>query len=127
MKRIGESLLQREKLGRDADNFYMYRTEIKSEFQAQIACHAEYLSQFPNARVTLEGHADERGTREYNIALGARRALVFSPVHRSRSPWLPAAQVLRPTPRRLRMRRIAPTSPAKPSAASTSRSPRSTC
>ncbi|HPN80425.1 OmpA family protein, partial [Dokdonella sp.] len=34
---------------------------------------AEYLRQFPNARVTLEGHADERGTREYNLGLGERR------------------------------------------------------
>ena len=50
------------------------RSEIKGEFQAQINCHAEYLRQFPDARVTLEGNADERGTREYNLALGARRA-----------------------------------------------------
>jgi peptidoglycan-associated lipoprotein len=53
--------------------FDLDRTEIKSEFQAQISCHAEYLRQFPNARVTLEGHADERGTREYNLGLGERR------------------------------------------------------
>ncbi len=53
--------------------FDLDRTEIKSEFQAQIACHAEYLRQFPGARVTLEGHADERGTREYNLGLGERR------------------------------------------------------
>lgn len=49
------------------------RTEIKSEFQSQIACHAEYLRQFSDARVTLEGHADERGSREYNLGLGERR------------------------------------------------------
>ena len=49
------------------------RSEIKGEFQAQIACHAEYLRQFPDARVTLEGNADERGTREYNLGLGERR------------------------------------------------------
>lgn len=53
--------------------FDLDRTEIKYEFQAQIACHAEYLRQFPGARVTLEGHADERGTREYNLGLGERR------------------------------------------------------
>ena len=53
--------------------FDLDRTEIRSEFQAQISCHAEYLRQFPNARVTLEGHADERGTREYNLGLGERR------------------------------------------------------
>ena len=53
--------------------FDLDRTEIKPEFSAQIACHAQYLRQFPNARVTLEGHADERGTREYNLGLGERR------------------------------------------------------
>ena len=35
---------------------------------------AQWLTQFPNTRITVEGHADERGTREYNLALGARRA-----------------------------------------------------
>ena len=49
------------------------KTEIKSQFQAQISCHAKYLHQFPGARVTLEGNADERGTREYNLGLGERR------------------------------------------------------
>jgi peptidoglycan-associated lipoprotein len=49
------------------------RSEIKSEFQAQINCHAEYLRQFPDARVSLEGNADERGTREYNLGLGEHR------------------------------------------------------
>jgi peptidoglycan-associated lipoprotein len=49
------------------------RSEIKPEFQDQIACHAEYLKQFPDARVRLEGNADERGSREYNLGLGERR------------------------------------------------------
>src|SRR3569832_342245 len=49
------------------------RTDIKSQFQAAIGCHAQYLRQFPGARVTLEGSADERGTREYNLGLGERR------------------------------------------------------
>ncbi|TAH40239.1 MAG: peptidoglycan-associated lipoprotein Pal [Elusimicrobia bacterium] len=55
--------------------FDLDRTEIKPEFNAQISCHAEYMRQFPNARVTLEGHADERGTREYNLGLGERRGM----------------------------------------------------
>ena len=54
------------------------RSEIKPEFQAQIACHAKYLHQFPGARVTLEGNADERGTREYNLGLGERRGNAVS-------------------------------------------------
>lgn len=39
-----------------------------------LEAHAEYLAQNPGASVTLEGHTDERGTREYNLALGERRA-----------------------------------------------------
>lgn len=39
-----------------------------------VQAHARYLAANANLRVTLEGHADERGTREYNIALGERRA-----------------------------------------------------
>jgi len=53
--------------------FDLDRTEIKPEFQAQIACHAAYLRQFPDSRVRLEGNADERGSREYNLGLGERR------------------------------------------------------
>jgi len=53
--------------------FDLDQSEIKPEFAAQIACHAEYLHEFPDARVTLEGHADERGSREYNLGLGERR------------------------------------------------------
>ena len=47
---------------------------LKPEYQAIVACHAKYLRDRPGARMRLEGHADERGTREYNMALGERRA-----------------------------------------------------
>jgi len=50
------------------------RDTIRGEFMPMIEAHSRYLSQNPNARVRLEGHADERGTREYNLALGERRA-----------------------------------------------------
>lgn len=53
--------------------FDLDKTEIKGEFQAQISCHAAFLRQFPNYAVTLEGNADERGSREYNLGLGERR------------------------------------------------------
>ena len=46
---------------------------IKPEYQATVACHGKYLSDVPGSRMTLEGHADERGTREYNLGLGERR------------------------------------------------------
>ena len=47
---------------------------IKDEFKDVITAHADYLVSHPDVAVVLEGHADERGSREYNIALGERRA-----------------------------------------------------
>jgi peptidoglycan-associated lipoprotein len=47
---------------------------INDEDRAIIQAHANYLSQHPDTKVTLEGNTDERGTREYNIGLGDRRA-----------------------------------------------------
>ena len=46
---------------------------LRPEFQEMVGCHAKYLRDRPSSRMTLEGHADERGSREYNIALGERR------------------------------------------------------
>lgn len=48
--------------------------EIKSEARDVLAAHARYLSDNPDVDVRLEGHTDERGTKEYNLALGERRA-----------------------------------------------------
>lgn len=47
---------------------------IASDYEEMLAAHAAYLSKNPALKVTIEGHADERGTPEYNIALGERRA-----------------------------------------------------
>ncbi|EHV5550017.1 peptidoglycan-associated lipoprotein Pal [Vibrio vulnificus] len=47
---------------------------ISSDYEEMLAAHAAYLSKNVNLKVTIEGHADERGTPEYNIALGERRA-----------------------------------------------------
>lgn len=49
------------------------KSTIKPEAYEALKAHAEYLSLNSSASVRLEGHADERGTREYNIALGERR------------------------------------------------------
>jgi peptidoglycan-associated lipoprotein len=49
-------------------------SEIRSEFRPVLRAHAEYLAANPGQSLILEGHADERGSREYNIALGERRA-----------------------------------------------------
>lgn len=62
-----------------ADNSLVYfdfdRDTIAPQFRQQLDAHAKYLAANPAAAVRLEGHADERGTREYNLALGERRAL----------------------------------------------------
>ena len=51
------------------------QTTIKSDSKAALSAHAAYLAANKSARVVLEGHADERGTVEYNLALGERRAM----------------------------------------------------
>jgi peptidoglycan-associated lipoprotein len=51
---------------------------LRPEFQAIVACHAKYLQDRPSARMTLEGNADERGSREYNQGLGERRGNAVS-------------------------------------------------
>ncbi len=48
--------------------------DIDATARAILDGQAAYLARFPQARVTIEGHCDERGTREYNLALGDRRA-----------------------------------------------------
>lgn len=48
--------------------------DIKPEFRETVLAHAAYLSKNPSSKVTVEGHCDERGTPEYNIGLGDRRA-----------------------------------------------------
>ncbi len=47
---------------------------IRADAQTTLARQAQWLAQYPTYAITVEGHADERGTREYNLALGARRA-----------------------------------------------------
>jgi len=49
-------------------------SDIEARFNAMLAAHGAYLASNPAATVRLEGHADERGSREYNIGLGERRA-----------------------------------------------------
>jgi peptidoglycan-associated lipoprotein len=53
-------------------------SELTPEDQAVAGNHARNLAANPNASVSLEGHTDERGTREYNLALGERRALAIA-------------------------------------------------
>jgi peptidoglycan-associated lipoprotein len=57
------------------DAFYDYdAASLREDARAALAKDAEWLKQHPNAKVIIEGHCDERGTDEYNLALGDRRA-----------------------------------------------------
>ena len=60
--------------GRDVIYFDTDKYDIDSDDAAALRQQAQYLLQYPNIRATVEGHCDERGTREYNLALGERRA-----------------------------------------------------
>ena len=68
-----ESLLSKRVIYFDFD-----KSEVKSTYRAIVAAHATYVAAHGSARVTLEGHADERGTREYNLGLGERRGNAVS-------------------------------------------------
>jgi peptidoglycan-associated lipoprotein len=54
--------------------FEFDRSDITPEAQQILQRQAQWLQHYPNVTVTIEGHCDERGTREYNLALGERRA-----------------------------------------------------
>jgi peptidoglycan-associated lipoprotein len=54
--------------------FAFDRSDISPEARETLSRQADWLRRYPNVTVTIEGHCDERGTREYNLALGERRA-----------------------------------------------------
>lgn len=60
--------------GSDTIYFDTDKYDIDATDQAALSKQAQWLMQYPNKRATIEGHCDERGTREYNLALGERRA-----------------------------------------------------
>lgn len=63
-----ESLLSKRVIYFDFD-----KSTVLPEYRGIVSAHAAYAAAHSSARVTLEGHADERGTREYNLGLGERR------------------------------------------------------
>lgn len=63
-----ESMLSKRIIYFDFD-----KSTVLPEFRGIVSAHAAYAASHSSARVTLEGHADERGTREYNLGLGERR------------------------------------------------------
>jgi len=58
----------------DTVHFALNQYNIEETDKATLSKQAAWLARYPSVRLTVEGHADERGTREYNLALGARRA-----------------------------------------------------
>lgn len=68
-----ESLLSKRVIYFDFD-----KSTIRPEYRGIVQAHAAYLASSGSARMTLEGHADERGTREYNLGLGERRGNAVS-------------------------------------------------
>ena len=61
-------------LSRSTIYFVYDSSDVQPDFIPVINAHAQYLVAHPNQKLTLEGHADERGSPEYNIALGDQRA-----------------------------------------------------
>jgi peptidoglycan-associated lipoprotein len=64
-----KNILSRRSIYFDYDQF-----SVKEEFKPVVSAHANYLSQNRSRRMTIQGNTDERGSREYNLALGQRRA-----------------------------------------------------
>lgn len=64
-----EALMQNQTVYFDFD-----RSSVNAEFYSLLNEHADFLRENPSQRITIEGHCDKRGTPEYNIALGERRA-----------------------------------------------------
>ena len=58
----------------DTVHFAFDQYNVEENDKAILSRQAAWLAKYPSVRVTVEGHCDERGTREYNLALGARRA-----------------------------------------------------
>ena len=61
-------------MGNDTIHFSFDKFNIDSVAAASLQSQAQWLLRYPAKHATIEGHADERGTRDYNIALGERRA-----------------------------------------------------
>ncbi len=64
-----KSILSKRSVFYDYDSF-----DVKAEYKPMSEAHGKYLADNPKARVFLQGNADERGSREYNISLGSKRA-----------------------------------------------------
>ena len=75
-QRAKEAAMKEQAALREVRTFYFDFDQytVKPEARSPLAAHAAFLSANPSVKVVLEGHCDERGTKEYNIALGENRA-----------------------------------------------------
>jgi peptidoglycan-associated lipoprotein len=64
-----KNILSRRQIFFDYDKF-----DVKEEYRPLVEAHAKYLRENPSARMLIQGNADERGSREYNVGLGQRRS-----------------------------------------------------
>jgi peptidoglycan-associated lipoprotein len=76
--RAGENLAMLKDPGNPLSKrqiFFDYdRFDVKDEYRPLVEAHAIYLREYPSARMLIQGNADERGSREYNLALGQKRS-----------------------------------------------------
>ena len=63
------NILSKRSIYYDLDKY-----DVKEEYRALVEAHAKYLRENPNMRILVQGNTDERGSREYNLALGQRRS-----------------------------------------------------
>jgi len=72
---LSESLEQWNRAGYLKDAFFDYdKADLRDDARSALSADAEWLKRYSSAQVLIEGHCDERGTSEYNLALGDRRA-----------------------------------------------------
>ena len=72
---LSEDLATLNRRGYLKDAYFDYdRSSLRDDARGSLAADAEWLKKYPSTRVLVEGHCDERGTSEYNLALGDRRA-----------------------------------------------------
>lgn len=71
-----QAKMKEEAALREIRTFYFDfdKSDIKAESRLPLMAHSKFLAANPNVKVVVEGHGDERGTKEYNMALGERRA-----------------------------------------------------
>ncbi|NAW85305.1 peptidoglycan-associated lipoprotein Pal [Photobacterium halotolerans] len=72
---MSEQEIRNQQMRQEQTVYFQFdNAEIQASYQAMLEAHAEYLRNNSGVKIVVEGHADERGTPEYNIALGERRA-----------------------------------------------------